>query len=428
MIPRYRRAALALVAGRTLAAWALAGWTLVGLATPDEARGQEDRPVELAGPEAQEIEKLTRESLFPVQITGFGVGNYTFEGRTDENTFQASKIAVSLFSELSEHLWFFGQLTTLLEEPEATEQAGGEAAAAATRWPATDGLLLPQAAVASSGGEEEEVVTEIEIDNLILSFTPPGLPELSFSIGKFDSPLGFERDDEPLNLQPTTSLNFEFGRPIKLVGLVGRWNATPKINVLAMVTNGWESQVDPNHGKTVGARVGFLPTKRTSFGIGGTFGPEGEQGETTDRYLLSVDYAFQPSRGFVLAGEANYGGDDDAAEDGTDARWAGATLTAFGRVGRRFGLTARAEVFDDMDGGRTGEEQTIESFSLSPAFLFGTGREGIFTNIEHTTLRIPRFQLRGEIRVDRSNVDSFETSDGLDNWDVRYIVQLVTVF
>jgi hypothetical protein len=56
------------------------------------------------------------------------------------------------------------------------------------------------------------------------------------------------------------------------------------------------------------------------------------------------------------------------------------------------------------------------------------GREGIFADIQHTTHRIPRFQLRGEVRVNHSDVPFFETSTGVSRWGVQYTVQVVTTF
>ena len=281
-------------------------------------------------------------------------------------------------------------------------------------------------------GEEEEaaeggegVVAEIEIDNFLVNFTPPGAPGLSLFLGKIDSPLGFERDDEPLNLQSTTSFNFEFGRPIKLVGIGGRWNLNPQLNLLLMVTNGWESQIDPNRGKTIAGRVGILPSENSSLGVGGMFGPEGEQGEANDRSVISVDYSWQPVNDLILGGEANWGADH---LQGADNHWVGGTLTVFGRLHRRFGVTLRGEVFDDRDGARTGEVQKLKSLSFAPVYFIGTGRNGIFSNVEHTTFRIPRFQLRGEVRLDKSNIDYFETEGGLDDWNLRYILQLVATF
>ena len=163
-------------------------------------------------------------------------------------------------------------------------------------------------------------------------------------LGKIDSPLGFERDDEPLNLQSTTSFNFEFGRPIKLVGIGGRWNLNPRLNLLLMVTNGWESQIDPNRGKTIAGRLGILPSENSSFRVGGMFGPEAEQGEANNRSVISVDYSWQPVNDLILGGEANWGADH---LQGADDHWVGGTLTVFGRLHRRFGVTLRGEIFDD---------------------------------------------------------------------------------
>ncbi len=406
----------------------LFAWRLVS-GGPAPVRAQ-DVPIEL-GQGGQSLEDLTGEDEFPLQVTGFGVAGYTYDGRTSDNTFAGSKIAVALFRELSDQFWIFGQLTTLLEEPEgvpaepdgAALVGSGSLARAGTMRALTGGARA--ARVASQAEGEGGVATSIEIDNLILNFTPPGAPGLSLFLGKFDDPLGFERDDEPLNLQPTTTFNFELGRPVKLVGLGARWNLGPKVNLLGMVANGWESQIDPNHGKTVGGRIGLLPTENTSLGVGGLFGPEGDPGDTHDRYLVTLDYAWQPTSRLILAGEANWGGDRDGVADGEDANWIGGTLTVFGRLASRFGITARGEVFDDRDGARTGEVQTLESFSIAPAYFIGTGRNGIFSNVEHTTFRIPRFQIRGEVRVNHSNIDAFETDSGPGDWEIQYILQLV---
>lgn len=360
--------------------------------------GAQDRPIDLGG-SGQSLEDLTRENRFPLQITGFGVGDYSYDQRTGDNSARAGKLALALFREMSDRVWFFGQLTTAL----------------------VSGEELPEGA--------DEIPTEIEIDNLLVNFTPGGGSGLSISFGKFDVPLGFERDDEPLNLQATTSYNFELARPAKMVGLVGRWAVSPRVDLTVLGGNGWDAQVDPNHGKTGGLRLGLIPTEHSSFGVGGLFGAEGEPGEQHDRYLLTADYALEPGAGWIVGGEANVGGERDALEDGGDARWYGATLTIFRRLGEHVGATVRGETFYDRDGSRTGEARTLHSITFSPIVFVGTGREGIFANVEHTTFRIPRFQLRADIRLDHSSVALFEDSDGaLHQWAPRYIVQLVTTF
>jgi hypothetical protein len=363
------------------------GLTAAGAA----AQGKPDRPIKLD--ESGDLQAVTGENEHALSISGFGVGGYTLDGRTKNNSFSSGKVAVSLFRELTDNLYVFGQLTTSISDEE--------------------------------GGDP---VTETEIDNLLVSFTPPKLTNLSLTFGTLDAPVGFERDDEVLLLTPSTSFNFELGRPAKLTGLFGTWTLSRRADLTALVANGWDSPLDPNHGKTVGARFGLLPAERASVGVSALYGSEGEADETNDRLLLNADYAFEPGHGWIVAGEANYAKDYDLPDDG-DARWSGAMLLVHRQLTRRFGIAVRGEVLDDPDGARTGQPQTLSSWTIAPIYSIGVGREGIFATIQHTTYRIPRFQLRGEIRLNHSNVPFFETSDGdVSTWGVQYTVQLVSTF
>jgi Putative beta-barrel porin-2, OmpL-like. bbp2 len=354
------------------------------------AQAKPDRPVKLD--DSGDLQALTGEGEHALGISGFGVAGYTYDGRTNDNSFSAGKVAVSLFRELTDNLYVFGQLTTSISNEE--------------------------------GGDP---VTETEIDNLLVSFTPPKLTNLSLTFGTLDAPVGFERDDEVLLLTPSTSFNFELGRPAKLTGLFGTYTLSRKADLTALVANGWDSPLDPNHGKTVGARLGVLPVERTSLGVSLLYGSEGPADSTNDRVLLNADYAFQPGHGWIVAGEANYAKDSNLPDD-AEASWSGAMLLVHRQVARHFGIAARAEVLDDKDGARTGQPQTLTSWTIAPIYSIGVGREGIFATIQHTTYRIPRFQLRGEIRVNHSDQPFFETSDGLSKWGVQYTVQLVSTF
>jgi hypothetical protein len=361
------------------------GLTAAGAA----AQSQPDQPVKLG--DSGDIQ-VSGEDEHPLSITGFGVGGYSYDGRTGTNSAAAGKLAASLFRELTNNLYVFGQLTTSISDEE--------------------------------GGEP---TTEIEIDNLLVSFTPPSMTNLSLTFGTLDAPLGFERDDEVLLFTPTTSFNFELGRPSKLTGLFGTWTFNRRVDLSALVANGWDSPLDPNKGKTVGARLGVLPAERSSLGLSLLYGSEGPADSTNNRLLLNADYAFEPGRGWIVGGEANYGKDYDLP-DGGDARWSGAMLLVHRQMDRHLGIAARAEVLDDPEGARTGLPQTLTSWSIAPIYSIGVGREGIFANIQHTTYRIPRFQIRGEVRVNHSNQPFFETSNEPSQWGVQYTVQLVTTF
>jgi Putative beta-barrel porin-2, OmpL-like. bbp2 len=362
------------------------GFTAAGAA----AQSQPDQPIKLG--DSGDIQVVSGEDEHPLSITGFGVGGYSYDGRTGTNSAAAGKLAASLFRELTNNLYVFGQLTTSISDEE--------------------------------GGEP---TTEIEIDNLLVSFTPQSMTNLSLTFGTLDAPLGFERDDEVLLFTPTTSFNFELGRPSKLTGLFGTWTLNRRIDLSALVANGWDSPLDPNKGKTVGARLGVLPAERSSLGLSLLYGSEGPADSSNNRLLLNADYAFEPGHGWIVGGEANYAKDYDLP-DGGDARWSGAMLLVHRQVDRHFGVAARAEVLDDPEGARTGLPQTLTSWTIAPIYSIGVGREGIFANIQHTTYRIPRFQIRGEVRVNHSNQPFFETSDEPSQWGVQYTLQLVTTF
>jgi len=349
-----------------------------------------DQAIDL-GSQAEDLGDIDR---LPLQITGFGVGDYSYAGRTGDNTFAASKVGVALFREITSRAYVFGQLTTALVAPEG-------------------------------GGEPG---TEVEIDNLLVSVVPPGASNVGLNFGKLDLPVGFERDDEPLNLLVSPSFNFELARPVKMVGLEGSWRASPKLGVDAFLFNGWDTDLDPNHGKSGGARLEFLPRSGVTLGLSGLYGVEGDQGATINRYLLNVDYAVQPSWDWLLTGEANLGGDRGVMPDGSDATWGGVMATLLHRFTRHWGVAARAEVFRDGDGARSGATQTLESYSIAPLYSLGVGREGIFANVQHSTIRIPRLQLRGEVRVNHSSEPFFDTDAGPDTWNIEYRLQVVTIF
>src|SRR5712691_7406985 len=107
---------------------------------------------------AQERE-VTFEEPQPVTVTGFAVGRATYDRVARANTFTAGKIGLSLFKAVGE-TYLFAQLTTALE----------------------DGA------------------TATDIDNLIVSWTPQKANRWAVAVGRFDAPIGFERDDEPLNV------------------------------------------------------------------------------------------------------------------------------------------------------------------------------------------------------------------------------------
>ena len=324
-------------------------------------------------------------------VSGFAVGAGTYDRNLGRNSASGSKIALSLFRPWSDHLYLFGQLTTHLEQ----EDSG-------------------------------EAQTHVEIDNLIVNWTPPGASALTLSFGRFDAPIGYERDDEPLTLIPTTSFNFELARPVKFTGLMARYTVNPHVQLIGLVANGWNAEVDNNSGKTAGLKVLVFPASGVAVGAAALYGPEEDATNGAQRTLLSADATLQPAPRFVFQVEGNRGSQRDA---GANLTWTGAVATAFWRATRSVGVSVRGEILDDQGGVTTGTPQTLKSLTISPWYFYREAQEGVFSNVEFTTFRLPSFSLRPALRFDRSDQPFFEDKNGgLRRSNFTAVVELVYLF
>ena len=335
------------------------------------------------GAAAQEKE-VTFEEPAPVTVSGFAVGLTDYDRVTRSNTFAAGKVAVSLFKPVGD-AYLFAQLTTALE----------------------DGA------------------SSTEIDNLLVSWTPHIANKWSLGFGRFDAPIGFEHDDEPLNLIPTNSFNFTYARPGKLTGVQVHYTASPRVDVWAVAANGWDVTQDNNRGKTALARVQWIPIAWVTLGFTGVYGPERDSSDANQRSLLSTDLTVDRGR-FIVGAEANLGKEQ---ENGGNPTWRGAAVSGFLRVTRHVGVTARYDQLEDTNGLLTGTPQILRSVTVGPMWYFSSAREGIFSNIEHTRFHLPQVALRAAVRADWSSTPFFTDAAGApQSSNTKAVLELVYVF
>ena len=333
---------------------------------------------------AAQERSVTFEEPSPVAITGFAVGRADYDRVVRSNTFTAGKVGVSLFKPVGD-AYLFAQLTTAVD-----------------------------------GG-----ASTTDIDNLLVSWTPHTANKWSLAFGRFDAPIGFERDDEPLNLIPTNSFNFTYARPGKLTGVQVHYTASPRVDVWGVVANGWDVTVDNNRGKTGLTRVQWIPIPWVTLGITGVYGPERDTTDANQRSLFSSDLTIDRGR-LILGAEANVGREQ---QSGGNPSWRGAAATAFLKMSRHVGLTARYDQLEDTDGLLTGTPQILRSVTVGPMWYFSNAREGIFSNIEHTRFHLPQIALRAAVRADWSSAPFFSDASGaLQTSNTKGVLELVYVF
>jgi hypothetical protein len=333
---------------------------------------------------AAQDKEVTFEEPQPVTVSGFAVGTADYDRVTRSNTFTAGKLGVSLFKSVGD-AYVFAQLTTALE----------------------DGA------------------SSTEIDNLLVSWTPHSANRWSLGFGRFDAPIGFERDDEPLNFVSTNSFNFTYARPSKLTGLQVHYTVSPRLDVLAAAANGWDVAQDNNRGKTALARVQWIPIPWVTLGFTGVYGPERDSSDAHQRSLLSTDLTVDRGR-LILGAEANLGKEQ---ESGGNPTWRGAAVTGFWRITRHVGVTARYDQLEDTNGLLTGTPQILRSVTVGPMWYFSSAREGIFSNIEHTRFHLPQVAVRAAIRADWSSTPFFTDVNGApQRSNTKAVVELIYVF
>jgi hypothetical protein len=352
---------------------------------------------------------------FGLVINGFAAGNFNYNFNTDENNFESSVLAVSIYRALSERVSFFGQVTVHKEESSPFA-------------PVAEPERIRRLAVRHAA-EEEASSFSTEIDNLQVSWAADPARGLSLVFGKFDSPLAIERDDAPLNFQATPSFVFEFGRPVKFTGLMARQTFSPKFEGYAILANGWDVDSDNNHAKT-GALYGvWSPWSIAHFGLGVIHGAEKDD-RTGDRRTTGVaTILVQQTDSWVWGEEFVYGSEPHSAEDGSTAKWYGDMFFTHHRLGRHWALTLRADYLDDVEGSRTGRRQVLRSFTLSPQYLIGGGFFGLYRTLDRTSLRIPEVAVRLDLRYDRSTEPVFATkADEARRDNKSATLQVVSVF
>ncbi|MGE5278560.1 MAG: outer membrane beta-barrel protein [Acidobacteriota bacterium] len=335
---------------------------------------------------------------FPLQWNGFATGQYAYDFGSDENSFDATALNLSVFKAFSDRVSFFGQLAVHLEDE-----------------------------TVFAGEEKSSASVDTDIDNLQIAWAASPRHGLQLVFGKFDSPLTLERDDAPLNLEATRSFLFEFGEPIKFTGLMARQTFSPQFEAYAILANGWDVFPDNNKAKTGAVYGVWSPWPIAHFGLGAVYGAEKDDRNGDHRATAVATIQVQQTDTWLWGEQFVYGREPHSGEDGGTAEWFADEFFTHHRLGRHWAVTARVEYFDDIGGSRTGRRQILRSFTVSPQYLLGSGFFGLYRTLDRSTLRIPELTLRLDLRYDHSTERVFPDRQGEGRTD-RFSTTLQAVY
>jgi len=236
---------------------------------------------------------------------------------------------------------------------------------------------------------------ELAVEQGYLDYLPPFAPALTFTLGKFNAPIGFELLDAPDMFQYSHALVFTYGLPTNLTGAMLALPLGERADLRAYLVNGWDDndlgQAGP---KTVGGRLGLSFGELGGAGLAAISGSAVGESLEFDRRVIDVDLSLTPLPALRFGGELNLGRVEAAGEEST---WTGFLAMVHYDFNAWLGLTARYDWLDDPDAwlfGLAGGE-TRSAIAIAPTFVLGEGMGALV-----------------ELRSDRSSEDVFTDGDG----------------
>jgi hypothetical protein len=184
----------------------------------------------------------------------------------------------------------------------------------------------------------------------------------------------------------------------------------PKLSALVLVVNGWDNVLDSNSGKSIGAQLAVTPSNRITVYANYIGGPE--RADSSDaRHFFQLIGVAKRGEALTMTFSYDYGRERNAAGDFENGVWEGASASAKLDLSPRYSVSARAEIFADRMGVRTGTPQTVTEVTLTP-----------WVRLSQHLL------LRSDFRLDRSTQAVFESRERLVPHQVTTALNALVVF
>lgn len=220
----------------------------------------------------------------------------------------------------------------------------------------------------------------LDVEQAYVNYSLPMFPQVTWSFGKFNAPIGLEMLDAPDMYQYSHSLVFNNCLPTNLVGVMGAVDLTEQFDLLAYITNGWDQNSDVNEAKTFGGRLGFSH-EWIGIGLSGIMGSE-DVDQDYMQTVYDIDVTLTPTDNLLIGGEFNIGTISSDLDGVDDVGWTGFLIMANYGFTDWMSLTLRYDSVDDADGALfgaagNGEFYTRSSLTLAPNFDLGHGMAAV---------------------------------------------------
>ena len=241
---------------------------------------------------------------------------------------------------------------------------------------------------------------------------------LRFDFGKFVTPMGYELIEgyDGYNDNATRSFLFGYAIPFTHTGLKLSYPFSDKASGMLYLVNGWDNATDNNRDKSVGAQLGLTPCAAFSAYMNFLSGVERPDGSGNARWILDGVVNWKLTPGLSIGLNVDEGREDVTALQGdvhyqTRATWSGLAVYVRFAVCERLALIARGETFRDEYGVRTGLDQRLTGFTLTPELKVAPG-----------------LVLRADLRYDHSDINAFESDSGSKDHQTTLLMNALVTF
>jgi Putative beta-barrel porin-2, OmpL-like. bbp2 len=268
--------------------------------------------------------------------------------------------------------------------------------------------------------DEDGEAGDVDIHQLYVSYMAPVGSGLRIDFGKFVTHMGYEVIDgyDGYNDNASRSFLFGYGIPFTQTGLKTSHSFNSKVSASLMLVEGADVVKDNNSSKSVGAQLTFNPSKSVTLIANYMGGAERKNDNHDLRHTWELIGTWKLRENIALSLDTLYGTDANAVGPGHDGDWV--ALASYLRYDftSRWAIAARGEVFNDKGGVRTGTQQELTSFVLTPQY-----KRAISLGHFKST-----YVIRGDLRFDHSSREVFQHFSEYQKRQVTTSINLIYLF
>lgn len=259
---------------------------------------------------------------------------------------------------------------------------------------------------------------EFGIQQVYAELTAPIGKGLTFKVGHFVTPMGYEVIESAYNFNTSRSILFGFAIPFTHTGITMTYPWSDKFSTMVGVVNGWDLVGDNNKAKTFLGQMVYKPFDTLTLSLQGSFGAEQAAADGNYRGLIDFVGTWIPNDRWTVGLNYDVGKEEGVGGAGL-INWHGGAAYVHYKPFEKVAFTVRGELFQD-DGSRLGLPAAVAANATA---IEGTGTVHVYLGDGWET----RFEVRHD-QLDHARAPAFTTNGTPRKFQDTVSAELVYAF